>query len=72
MLKHGRAAEAEQVYREDLKKWPENGWSLFGLARALKAQSRTAEAAPIFARWEKLWAGAEVKITSSCLCLPGE
>lgn len=70
LLKHGRAAEAEQVYREDLKKWPENGWSLFGLARALKAQNRDAEAAPIFTRWEALWAGAEVKITSSCLCLP--
>lgn len=70
LLKHGRAVEAEQVYREDLKKWPENGWSLFGLARALESQGRTAEATPIRRRWEKLWAGAEVTITSSCLCLP--
>ena len=70
LLKHGRAAEAEQIYREDLKKWPENGWSLFGLARALETQGREAEAAPIRQRWEKLWAGAEVEITSSCLCLP--
>lgn len=70
LLKHGRAVEAEQVYRDDLKKWPENGWSLFGLARALTAQGRAAEAAPIHARWQKLWAGADVTITSSCLCLP--
>ena len=71
LLKHGRAAEAEQVYRDDLKKWPENGWSLFGLVRALKAQGRDAEAAPIHARWQTLWAGAEVTSPSSCLCLPG-
>ena len=34
--------EAEAVYWEDLKKNPENGWSLFGLTQALKAQGKTA------------------------------
>ena len=32
-----RAREAERVYREDLKRSPNNGWSLFGLAQALRA-----------------------------------
>ncbi len=28
LLKDGQAAEAEKVYRADLKKWPNNGWAL--------------------------------------------
>ena len=27
-------AEAEKVYRQDLAKWPNNGWSLYGLSRS--------------------------------------
>ena len=34
----GRFAEAEQVYRDDLKRLPENGWSLLGLYQALAPQ----------------------------------
>jgi tetratricopeptide (TPR) repeat protein len=30
LLKAGRNAEAEAVYREDLKRFPENGWSCSG------------------------------------------
>ena len=35
-------ADAERVYREDLKDHPHNGWSLLGLQQALKAQGKTA------------------------------
>ncbi len=35
LMQNGRYAEAEQVYREDLKKLPDNGWSLYGLAESL-------------------------------------
>ena len=38
LMAAGRFAEAEQVYRDDLKRLPENGWSLFGLYQALAAQ----------------------------------
>jgi len=65
LLKAGRNAEAEAVYREDLKRFPENGWSLFGLAAALKAQGKTAEAAGVEQRLAKAWAGADVKLTGS-------
>src|SRR5688572_10720162 len=65
LLKAGRNAEAEAVYREDLKRFPENGWSLFGLAAALKAQGKTAEAAAVEQRFAKAWAGADVKLTGS-------
>ena len=65
LLKAGRPAEAEAVYREDLKRFPENGWSLFGLAAALKAQGKSAEAAAVNGRFAKAWQRADVKLTAS-------
>jgi len=65
LLKAGRNAEAEAVYREDLKRFPENGWSLFGLAAALRAQGKSAEAASVERRFARAWAGADVKLTAS-------
>jgi len=71
LMQAGRFAEAEQVYREDLKRLPENGWSLFGLSQALAAQEKDgAELEATRARFKKVWAKADVKITSSCLCRP--
>jgi tetratricopeptide (TPR) repeat protein len=71
LMHAGRFAEAEQVYRDDLKRLPENGWSLFGLSQALAAEQKDgAELEAIRARFNKVWAKADVKITSSCLCRP--
>jgi tetratricopeptide (TPR) repeat protein len=44
LLAAGQAAQAEQVYRQDLRHYPGNGWSLNGLAQALSAQGRKAQA----------------------------
>ena len=57
--------EAERLYREDLKRFPENGWSLFGLAQALRAQGKSSEAADVDARFARAWAGADVTLTAS-------
>ncbi len=65
LLQAGRAAEAEAVYREDLRWNPENGWSLFGLAQSLRAQGKTADAAAVDARFRRAWARADVQLTSS-------
>jgi len=65
LLRGGRAVEAERLYREDLKRFPENGWSLFGLAQALRAQGKSAEAADVDARFARAWAGADVTLTAS-------
>ena len=71
-MQNGRYAEAEQVYREDLARLPDNGWSLYGLAESLSAQKKdAAEAKATRAKFQKLWAKADTKITSSCLCQPG-
>jgi len=66
-----RYNEAEQVYRDDLKRLPDNGWSLFGLANALEMQRKPAEAAPVLAKFKRIWAKADVTIKSSCFCQPG-
>jgi tetratricopeptide (TPR) repeat protein len=71
LLKAGEPAEAERVYRDDLRHWPENGWSLYGLARSLEAQGKKAEAAEVKERFERVWQRADVKLTSSCFCQPG-
>jgi tetratricopeptide (TPR) repeat protein len=44
LLAAGRAAEAERAYREDLQHYPDNGWSLSGLALALAQQGQSATA----------------------------
>lgn len=71
LLRAGRPADAEKVYREDLAQYPENGWSLFGLARALRQQGKDADAKIIDARFAKAWSAADLRIDSTCHCLPG-
>jgi TolA-binding protein len=68
-LKYGKFKEAERVYREDLAKWPNNGWSLFGLSRALEEQGNTEEAANVMKQHLKSWSKADHPIETSCLCL---
>jgi tetratricopeptide (TPR) repeat protein len=65
LLKAGKAKEAEGVYREDLRRNRGNGWSLFGLAQALRAQNRVTEAADAQAKFDKVWVGADTVLTSS-------
>jgi tetratricopeptide (TPR) repeat protein len=65
LLEARRPHEAETVYWEDLRRNPENGWSLFGLSRAIAAQGRKDEAATVEARFQKAWAKADVKLQAS-------
>ncbi len=65
LLTAGRAAEAEAVYREDLKRNPENGWALYGLMQSLQAQKKTEDAVAAEKRIKKAWARADVKLTAS-------
>jgi tetratricopeptide (TPR) repeat protein len=70
LMDAGRYADAEAVYREDLKHNPENGWSLYGLFRSLEMQNKKGEAALVRSRFKKAWQYADFKMTSSCCCLP--
>jgi tetratricopeptide (TPR) repeat protein len=67
LLEAGRAAEAETVYWEDLRRNRENGWALFGLMQALRAQGKAADAALTEARFKKAWARADFTPTGSRL-----
>jgi tetratricopeptide (TPR) repeat protein len=60
LLAAGRPKEAEQAYREDLVRYPNNGWSLRGLAQALTGQGRTKDAAAVNAQFQKAWVKADV------------
>jgi len=65
LLEAGRPAEAEEVYRRELEDHPSNGWSLFGLEEALRAQGKTGEADQALREFEAAWARADVWLRSS-------
>jgi tetratricopeptide (TPR) repeat protein len=65
LLAAGRAADAEAVYREDLKRHPENGWALVGLSQALRARDAEKEAVTVERQFKKAWAKADITITAS-------
>ena len=71
LLQAGNFSEAETVFREDLKRLPENGWGLYGLMRALRAQTKTGESKEFEKRFDTVWSRADIRIKSPCLCLPG-
>jgi tetratricopeptide (TPR) repeat protein len=68
LMAAGRAADAEQTYRRDLERNPDNGWSWLGLELALRAQSEDASEATAARR--RAFARADVQPTSSCYCEP--
>lgn len=67
LLKAGRAAEAEAVFRRDLRWHQNNGWSLFGLTQALEAQGKSAEAASTREAWAKVWSYADVTLNAPAI-----
>ncbi len=65
LLAAGEPAKGELVYREDLTRFPENGWALLGLRLSLERQGKKTEARVADARFREAWKGADVRITSS-------
>jgi len=56
-------ANAERVYREELKNHPHNGWSLFGLRAALEGQGRPST--EVEKDFEASWARSDTWIRAS-------
>ncbi len=69
LLEAGRAQEAETVYWEDLRRHPENGWSLYGVWQSLLQQGKEPQAAEVEKRFEKAWANADVTLSNRPLLL---
>jgi tetratricopeptide (TPR) repeat protein len=65
LLDAERYADAEAVYRRAIEDHPDNGWSYFGLEKALRAQRKTAEADAAKAELDRVWARSDVFITRS-------
>ncbi|MDD5205165.1 MAG: hypothetical protein PHS17_07075 [Desulfobacterales bacterium] len=65
LLEAGRPAEAETVYWEDLRRSPENGWALFGLAQALRAQGKNEQAEVIEQRFRRAWPDPDVQLEAT-------
>lgn len=65
LLQAGEAARAEAIFREDLAKFPDNGWSLFGLLEALRRQGDVEEAEKVQRRFDDAWRHADVTLTAA-------
>jgi len=59
LVRNQQPAEAEPVFREDLKRNPRNPRSLFGLYCALEAEGKTYDAELVRAAFEAGWKGKE-------------
>ena len=62
LLADGRAAEAEHEFRADLAEFPRNGWSLFGLTAALRAQKKDAAAGMVEREFLVAWEKSDVTL----------
>ena len=71
LMRARRFEEAEKIYREDLRRLPDNGWGLYGLAESLREQGKPLdEFASAHSKFKTVWAKSDIKITNSCLCQP--
>jgi tetratricopeptide (TPR) repeat protein len=62
-LSAGKSADAERVFREDLKRNARNGRSLFGLMESLKGQGKTDAALMVERRYQSAWKDADSKLS---------
>ena len=67
LMEAGRYSEAEVVYRRDLKWNHKNGWSLFGLQKALQAQGKIDAADEAKKQFDIAWQYADIELTQSRL-----
>jgi hypothetical protein len=65
LLRAGRPREAEAVYLEDLRIYPKNGWSLYGLSKSYAAQGKAAQARAARNGFQQAWARADVELQAS-------
>lgn len=63
LLEAKRFADAERVYRADLKRHPHNGWSLTGLQLALRGQGKATTA--VDADLRASWVRSDTPLTTS-------
>ena len=67
LVRAGRAAEGEQVFREALSRSPRNGFVLFGLMESLKAQNKTEGLPEVQREFDQVWSKQAIKLTLGAL-----
>jgi tetratricopeptide (TPR) repeat protein len=65
LLDAGQPREAAEAFREDLRKYPKNGWSLYGLAQAQRAMGDAKAATETERAQEDAWQWADTKLTGA-------
>jgi hypothetical protein len=80
LLEQGHAAEAEEVYGDDLRlshrvqrctQHPDNVWALHGLVECLECRGETRELPGLQLRLAAALQKTDVPIASSCMCRTG-
>ena len=67
LLQANRPAEAEATFRDSLHHYRRDGWALMGLAQALQAQGKDAEARRVGAEFGEAWGRADTRLETSRL-----
>ena len=67
LMKEGKASAAENVYKRDLKDYPRNGWSLYGLTLALKEQGKLKEAEEFHKQFKLIWQLSDIELKASTI-----
>ena len=67
LMKEGKASAAENVYKRDLKDYPRNGWSLFGLSLALEEQGKLKEAEEVRKKFKRIWQLSDIELQASTI-----
>lgn len=65
LLRAEEPKKAEQVFRDDLKDMPRNGWALLGLEKSLRAQNRPEAADVVHRQFRETWKNADVDLDVS-------
>jgi hypothetical protein len=62
LLLAGKAADAEIVFREGVRRSPRNGRMLFGLMESLRAQGKNQDAESVKREFDAAWAKADIAL----------
>jgi len=63
LLANGKPAEAERIFRDDLRRNPRNPRSLFGLKESLTQQQKLTDAAWVETQFTEAWKDADTKLS---------
>ncbi len=62
LLRAERPGPAAEAFAADLDRFPDNGWSLWGLAEALTALGQEREAATVREQFQRAWKSADIDL----------